>query len=159
MSEQRKRALEAKLSVKQREAALLCVERELAEHTESRITYAEIADRVGYSRKELHKWRNQNRTFIDYVNLLCDDYLESKRAIVYRNLMKLIDPKGENMMPSVKGMDLYFRRHGLLTDKQVVETKASDSSRSTKDIAKDIEELDELLEDVGSSSDKSTQRE
>lgn len=156
MSEQRKRALEAKLSVKQWEAALLCVERELAEHTELRITYAEIADRIGYSRKELHKWRNQNRTFIDYVNLLCDDYLEAKRAVVYRNLMKLIDPKAENAMPSVKGMDLYMRRYGLLTDRQVVETKDTDPSRSTKDITKDIEELDELLKEADSSSDKST---
>jgi len=145
LSEQRKRALEAKLTVKQREAALLCVERELAEDTDSRMTIAEIAERVGYSRKELWKWRTQNKAFIEYVNLLCDDFLESKRVVVYRNLMKLIDPKGENAMPSVKGIDLYLRRHGLLTDKQVVETREVGSSRSTDDIAKDIEELDELL--------------
>lgn len=144
MSEQRKRALEAKLTAKQREAALLCVERELAD-TDSRMTFDEIAKTIGYSRKELYKWRTQNRAFIEYVNLLCDDFLDSKRAVVYRNLMKLIDPKGENAMPSVKGIDLYLRRHGLLTDKQVVETREVGSSRSTEDIAKDIEELDVLL--------------
>lgn len=148
MSQTKKKALEAKLTAKQREAALLCVEREFAEDTESRMTFEEIADRIGYSSKELRKWRTQNKTFIEYVNLMCDDFLESKRAIVYRNLMKLIDPKGDNSMPSVKGIDLYLRRHGLLTDKTVVETKDIGSSRSTEDIAKDIEELDELLAEV-----------
>jgi hypothetical protein len=141
MSTARQKALEAKLTVKQREAALLCVERELAEDTESRLTYDEIADRIGYSRKELWKWRTQNKAFIEYVNLLCDDFLESKRAIVYRQLMKLI----EGSQPSVKGIDLYLRRHGLLTERQVVETKDGGSSRSNEDIAKDLEELDDLL--------------
>lgn len=148
MSEQRKRALEAKLTVKQREAALLCVERELAEDTESRMQVADIAEQIGYSRKELWKWRTQNKAFIEYVNLLCDDFLESKRVIVYRNLMKLIDPKGENAMPSVKGIDLYLRRHGLLTDKQVVETRGAGSSESTEDIAKSSEELDKCIKEA-----------
>lgn len=143
MSEARKKALEAKLSVKQREAALLCVERELAEDTETRITFDEIADIIGYSRKELWKWRSQNKTFIEYVNLLCDDFLRSKQARVYNRLMKLIDSE----QPSVKGIDLYFRRFGMLTDKQVVETKEHGGSRDNDDIAKELEDLDDILAD------------
>lgn len=143
MSDKRKRALEAKLTVKQREAALLCVERELAEDTETRLTYEDIAGRIGYSRMELYKWRTQNTSFIEYVNLLCDDFLTSKRAVVYRQLLKLI----EGPQPSVKGIDLYLRRHGLLTDKTVVETKDSGGSRSDADIEAELEELDDLLAD------------
>jgi hypothetical protein len=51
----------------------------------------------------------------------------------------------EGSQPSVKGIDLYLRRHGLLTERQVVETKDGGSSRSNEDIAKDLEELDDLL--------------
>jgi hypothetical protein len=134
----RKKQLEAKLSIKQREAALLLVERELGD--ESR-TLDEIAQELGMSVRGLYKWRTQNKDFIDYVNLLADEFLESKRAVVYRQMMRLI----EGPQPSVKALDLYMRRHGLLTDKQVVETRDANSTNSNEDIAKEIEELDELL--------------
>jgi Helix-turn-helix of insertion element transposase len=134
----RKKQLEAKLSIKQREAALLLVERELGD--ESR-TLDEIAQELGMSVRGLYKWRTQNKDFIDYVNLLADEFLESKRAVVYRQMMRLI----EGPQPSVKALDLYMRRHGLLTDKQVVETRDASAPQSNDDIAKELEELDELL--------------
>lgn len=149
MSEARKKALEARLEPRQREAALLCVERELSDEKD-RKSFDEIAAEVGVSRISLYKWRTQNKAFIDYVNLLCDDFLESKRAIVYRQLMKLI----EGAQPSVKALDLYMRRHGLLTDKQVVETKESGAARSNEDIAAELEELDEILADEGGNNDE-----
>jgi hypothetical protein len=134
----RKKQLEAKLSIKQREAALLLVERELGD--ESR-TLEEIAQELGMSVRGLYKWRTQNKDFIDYVNLLADEFLESKRAVVYRQMMRLI----EGPQPSVKALDLYMRRHGLLTDKQVVETRDASAPQSNDEIAKELEELDELL--------------
>jgi hypothetical protein len=134
----RKKQLEAKLSIKQREAALLLVERELGD--ESR-TLDEIAKELGMSVRGLYKWRTQNKDFIDYVNLLADEFLESKRAVVYRQMMRLI----EGPQPSVKALDLYMRRHGLLTDKQVVETRDASAPQSNDEIAKELEELDELL--------------
>jgi hypothetical protein len=134
----RKKQLEAKLSIKQREAALLLVERELGD--ESR-TLDEIAQELGMSVRGLYKWRTQNKDFIDYVNLLADEFLESKRAVVYRQMMRLI----EGPQPSVKALDLYMRRHGLLTDKQVVETRDASAPQSNDEIAKELEELDELL--------------
>jgi len=153
--EKRKQELEAKLSGKQRQAALLCVERELAEDTPSRLTLEEIADKIGYTRKQLWQWRTQNRAFIDYVNLICDDFFDSKRVTVYRRLMGLIDPKNENVMPSVKAIDLYFRRCGLLVDRQIVENRNTADTTSTEDISADIKELDHLLEETNKDDESS----
>ena len=140
MSEARKKALEARLDPRQRIAALLCVEREMTDEVE-RKSFDEIAEEVGVSRQSLYKWRTQNKTFIEYTNLLADDFLESKRARVYRQLMKLID----GPQPSVKGIQLYLQRHGLLTERQLIETKDVGSSRDNEDIAKEIAELDDLI--------------
>src|SRR5690625_2545941 len=106
------------------------------------MTFEDIATEVGVSRQSLLKWRQQNRASIDYVNYLADDFLAAERAFVYRQLMKSIS--GEQ--PSIKGIDLYFKRHGLITERSVVETVES-GGRDEADIAADIAELDDLLGD------------
>ncbi|MFD1135594.1 phBC6A51 family helix-turn-helix protein [Paenibacillus urinalis] len=142
MADKRKAALEAKLDPRQVIAALKCVEREFTAESE-RVSFDEIADEVGVSRQSLYKWRTQNRAFIDYVNYLADEFLESERAYVYRQLMKTIS----GSQPSIKGIDLYFKRHGLITQNVSVETKDGGSARTNEDIAQEIAELDELLND------------
>lgn len=138
----RKSALEAKLEARQIRAALMCVEREFAAEDE-RKGFDEIADDVGVSRQSLYKWRTQNRTFIDYVNLIADEMLESERAFVYRQLMKTIS----GPQPSIKGIDLYFKRHGLITNQIAVETKDAGGAKTNEDISAEIAELDALLGD------------
>jgi transposase-like protein len=138
----RKSALEAKLEVRQIRGALLCVEREFAAEDE-RKGFDEIAEEIGVSRQSLYKWRTQNRTFIDYVNLIADEMLEAERAFVYRQLMKTIS----GSQPSIKGIDLYFKRHGLITNQIAVETKGADGAKTNEDISAEIAELDALLGD------------
>jgi hypothetical protein len=137
----KKKKLESKLTLPQRTAALLCIERDLGEGTKNK-TYEEIAAELNISESCLYKWRTQNKDFIEYLNLISDEFFESKRSVVYKQLMKLI----EGTQPSVKAMDLYLRRHGLLTDKTVVENTNGDSGKSNDDIEKEIAELDDLLE-------------
>lgn len=144
MSDKKKAALEARLDGRQIKAALLCVEREFAAE-EDRKGFDEIADEVGVSRQSLFKWRTQNRAFIDYSNLLADDFLSADRAFVYRQLMRTI----AGAQPSVKGIDLYFKRHGLITQQVAVETKDAGSTRTNDELAQELEELDELLAEVG----------
>lgn len=144
MSDKRKAALEARLDGRQIKAALLCVEREFAAE-EDRRGFDEIADEVGVSRQSLYKWRTQNRAFIEYVNYIADDFLASERAFVYRQLMKTIS----GAQPSIKGIDLYFKRHGLITQNIAVETKDVGAARTNEELAAELEELDELLEEAG----------
>lgn len=137
---QRKKELEAKLTLQQKKAAMLVVEREMSD-TDKRKTFDEIAKEVGISVDGLYKWRKKNPDFIEYVNIIADEFLESERAFVYRQLMKLIG----GPQPSVKGIDLYFRRHGLLTDRQIVEQAQPEETKSNEDIKREIAELDNVL--------------
>jgi hypothetical protein len=55
---------------------------------------------------------------------------------------------GANGIPSVKALDLYMRRYGLLSDRTIVEDARSqvEEKRKTDDeIRKDIDELDALV--------------
>src|SRR5690606_1799317 len=79
-----------------------------------------------------------------FKNLIADTYLEEKRAIVNERLMSLID----SSQPSVKALDLYFRRFGLLTERhETVSVESQDASASNEKIEESMAELDELLEE------------
>jgi hypothetical protein len=138
----RLKALEAKLDARKRLAAYLLVENELRETGDKR-TQEDIAEEVGVSYKSLWEWKTKDSVFIEYKNALADDFLAEKRAYVYGQLMKLIG----GSQPSVKALDLYLRRFGLLTEKQVMVTEDNSGSRSNDDLAKELEELDDLLKD------------
>jgi transposase-like protein len=141
MSKARIKALEAALDGRKIKAALLCVEREFAAEADRRTT-DDIAEEIGVSRTALYNWRTQDAKFIEYSNLIADKFLSGHRAFVYKQLLKTID--GEQ--PSVKGIDLFFRRHGLITEKSVVETKDA-GSREGADLENDIADLDAMLAD------------
>lgn len=140
MTNAKRKALEARLDGRQIMAALACVEREFAGESERR-SYEEIAEEAGVSAKTLWQWRTQNKSFIDYVNSIADDFLASKRPVVYRRLMQLID----SAQPSVKGIDLFMKREGLITAQVSVETKDGAGSRENEDIANELAEIDDLL--------------
>lgn len=137
----RMRELEAKLDARQRKAAYLLVENELRETGERR-SYEDIAEEIGVTYKTIWEWRTKNRNFIDYKNEIADDFLADKRDQVYAQLMKLITAP----QPSVKAIDLFMRRHGLLTDRQITQQESASDGRSTDDLAKELAELDELLD-------------
>jgi len=140
MSAAKRKQLESRLDGRQKLAALAVVEREFAPESE-RKGFEEIAAEVGVSRNSLYEWRTQNKAFIDYVNFISDDFLSSKRPVVYRRLMQLID----GAQPSVKAIDLFMKREGLITAQVAVETKDAGAARSNEEIAAEIEEIDELL--------------
>lgn len=142
MSEAKRKRLESKLDGRQKLAALAVVEREFSPEDE-RKGFEEIAEEVGVGRRALYEWRTQNKAFIEYVNYLADDFLASKRPVVYKRLMQLIDAS----QPSVKAIDLFMKREGLITQQVAVETKdgGTTANKETADIEKDLAELDALL--------------
>lgn len=140
----RLKELEAKLTDQQRKAAFMLVENDLKSNKDdTKLTYEEIAEEVGVSYKTIWSWRTQNRNFIAYKNEISDDFLSDKRSKVYGQLLKLI----EGEQPSVKAIDLFMRRFGLLTEKSVVENVDSGSQRSEDAIKRQLAELDDLLGD------------
>lgn len=140
----RLKELEAKLTDQQRKAAFMLVENDLKSNKDdTKLTYEEIAEEVGVSYKTIWSWRTQNRNFIAYKNEISDDFLSDKRSKVYGQLLKLI----EGEQPSVKAIDLFMRRFGLLTEKSVVENVDSGTQRSEDAIKRQLAELDDLLDD------------
>jgi DNA-binding XRE family transcriptional regulator len=138
----RLKALEAKLDARKRNAAYLLVENELRESGEKR-KQEEIAEEVGVTSKTIWEWKTKDPVFIEYKNAIADDFLSEKRAFVYGQLMKSIS----GPQPSIKGIDIFMRRFGLLTEKQVNVTEDAGGSRNNEDIEKEIEELNDLLDD------------
>lgn len=134
-----KRQLEAKLDAQKKKAALLIVENDLAENGESK-SQEELAQEIGVSRNTLYRWRTQDDDFRDYVNLIADDFFRAHQTEVYRQHMKLI----KGTQPSVKAIDLWYRRWGMLTDRTITEDTAGNAN-SNEDIAKETAELDALL--------------
>ncbi len=142
MHPKKMQALEAKLNTAQKKAVYLLIENELLPKKEQR-TKEDIAEEVGVTYKTLWSWSTRNKDFIDYKNLVADEYLEENRNRVNAQLMKLID--GEQ--PSVKAIDLYFRRFGLLTERKQIEIDSGEGARTNDDLARELAELDELLDD------------
>lgn len=136
--------LEAKLTEQQRKAAYMLVENDLKSNKDpSKLTYEQIAEEIGVTYKTIWEWRKKNRNFIAYKNEISDDFLSDKRSRVYGQLLKLI----EGEQPSVKAIDLFMRRFGLLTEKTVVENVESGNQRSDDEIKQQLAELDDLLDD------------
>jgi transposase-like protein len=140
---QKKKRLEAKLTPQQRKAALLLVENELINNKAK--TQQQLAEEIGVDRVTLYRWRTQNQNFVEYTNILADEFLSAHRAEVYAQLLKLI--RGVNGVPSVKAIDTYLKRFGLLTERHVIETDVEGEHRTNEDLAKELEELDDLLDD------------
>lgn len=134
--------LEAKLTEQQRKAAYMLVENDLKPNKdETKLTYEQIAEEIGVSYKTVWTWKTKNRNFIAYKNEISDDFLSDKRSKVYGQLLKLI----EGEQPSVKAIDLFMRRFGLLTDKQQIENVDANQQRTDEEIKRQLADLDDLL--------------
>jgi transcriptional regulator with XRE-family HTH domain len=142
MTSKRIRELESKLTLQQQKAAFLLVENDLRDNGNKK-KKEDLAKEVGVTRQTLYDWQRKNRNFIDYKNEIADDFLADYRSGVYGQLMKLIN----SSQPSVKAIDLYLRRFGLLTEKQVIANEDSSGSRSNEDLEKELEDLDKLLDE------------
>ncbi|OZQ66557.1 phBC6A51 family helix-turn-helix protein [Paenibacillus odorifer] len=150
MSNARKgKVLEAQLTPQQQRAAQLLVINEWGELTEEggkKRTMQELADELGIARSTLFEWK-RNEMFVAYVNHLTERQLDGMRSEVYVALMRSIRG-GANGIPSVKALDLYMRRYGLLSDRTIIEDARSqvEEKRKTDDeIRADISELDALV--------------
>lgn len=145
MATKKFKALESKLTPQQRKAALLLVQNDLLDIGEEKRHLDAIADEVGVCLRTLHRWKNENAVFIEYMNLIADDFLASYQSGVYRQMMKLI----QSSQPSVKAIDLYLKRFGKLTERHVTESVGDNDEQSDEKIAEEIAELDRELNDEG----------
>ncbi|OLS39085.1 phBC6A51 family helix-turn-helix protein [Bacillus sp. MRMR6] len=101
------------LKDRQRLAALLLVENAFAPKKE-RKKKEKIAEEVGVTRMQLHRWDTEDTNFIAYKNFLASRVVDSKLPLVYAKLIESIENG------SIKGIELFLKRMGELSDKHEV---------------------------------------
>ena len=131
----RKDQLKGRLTAQQQKAIYLLVENEMLPNAEQR-TQEEIAQELGVERMTLYRWRTRNEEFIEFKNLVADDFLASDRDRVYGVLRKMIF----GSQPSVKAIDLYMKRFGLLTEK-IEQINTEGKGTSIEDLERQLDEL------------------
>lgn len=136
------------LSAQQKRVAQLLVDNEFGLLTEDgkKISTEAVAEMASVARSTIFEWKKKPE-FIVYMNGLADRALEVNRAEVYAGIMKLVRG-GANGVPSVKALDLYLRRYGLLTDRQIVESGEEATKReiSEQERTQALDKLDRLLD-------------
>jgi transcriptional regulator with XRE-family HTH domain len=148
----RRKILEAQLKPQQMMAAQKYVENGWAEvipESGGKKTMQELADDIGIARSTLYEWLKEE-AFTEYVNYLSDQQLDAMRTKANVALIKLIDG-GNNGLPSVKALDLFYKRHGLLTTVEVIDDRRDhiETRRKTdEEVRKDIAELDAMMNGV-----------
>lgn len=147
-SRQRK-ILESQLKPQQIRAAQLYVDNGWADvvpELGEKKTMQELADTVGVARSTLYEWL-KDESFREYVNYLTDAQLDGMRQEVNIALMKAIRG-GNNGLPSVKALDLFFRRHGLLTNVEVIDDRrdtVEHRRKTDEEVRANIAALDALM--------------
>ncbi|WHY73452.1 phBC6A51 family helix-turn-helix protein [Fictibacillus enclensis] len=126
-------------------AAQLLINNEFA--GKERRTQDTIAEEIGISRVQLWNWRKKDVKFIEYMNALADVTLDSYRATADAQLIKLIEGTSNNGLPSIKGLELYYKLSGRLVSRQeIVNLSEAPPKRATKqEIADELARLEELL--------------
>lgn len=140
----RRDQLAEQLSTKQQKAVYLLIENEMAPTSEQK-TQEELADELGISRKCLWEWRKKNQAFIEFKKEVAKDYLGDEVGLFAKALIDSM--RGTNGAPSQKALDLYAKMMGFIKNEHAVEiTKGN--ARTDEELAKELEELDALLDEV-----------
>jgi transcriptional regulator with XRE-family HTH domain len=130
----------SRFSQQQIEAAKLLAEPYEDDGTFKRLTYAEIAERVGVTDRTLRNWR-QDDAFIQLVNDLADKAMDDFLPRLYRSLKYRIE-----VDMSDKAIETALKRMGKLKDTSEVTATIKDE-REDKAIESEIEALRRALEE------------
>lgn len=142
--------LEVQLTAAQRKAAWLLVTGDIEEIGGGKSkTYEEIAKECGIDTKTLYNYRNKDAKFIAYMNAISYRVTDSFQSEADAMLRKLCLEGGANGLGSIKALELYYKRMGLLVSKQeITSTKTNINATrplTDEEIAEKLDELDSLL--------------
>ncbi|MGG1600949.1 phBC6A51 family helix-turn-helix protein [Paenibacillus naphthalenovorans] len=136
------------LTAQQKKVAQMLVDNEFGLLSEDgkKLPVDTVAEMGGIAKSTVYEWKKKPE-FRAHMNELADGALDSNRAEVYAAIMKLVRG-GANAVPSVKALDLYMRRFGLLTDKHLIETGEDVRRReiSPEERQQALDKLDRMLD-------------
>lgn len=113
--------LEVQISGVQRKAAWLLVNGDIESIGGAKSkTYDEIAEECGIDTKTLYNWRSKDAKFIAYCNAISYRVTDSFQSEADAMLRELCLRGGANGLGSIKALELYYKRMGLLVNKSEV---------------------------------------
>lgn len=145
----RRDQLAEKLTVKQQQAVYALIDNEMLPYKE-RKTQDELADELEVNRATLYRWRKQNQAFIEFKKEVAKDYLGDDVGLFAEALRRSM--VGTNGVPSMKALDLYAKMMGFITNEHKLEV-SSGNARTDEELAKELAELDAMLDEVSKESD------
>lgn len=136
--------LKTRLKPAQRLAAELIVANDFAGKGEKK-SFEQIAKEVGITDRTLYNWR-QNADFTRYLAAISDNKLDQYRSIADSQLMKLVKGTSNNGLPSVKGLEMYYKLIGRMQDRQTLEVvEARRPTMTREEISEQLKELDKYV--------------
>lgn len=136
--------LKQRLKPAQRLAAELIVANDFA-GKEDKKNLDEIGKEVGVDRRTLYNWR-QNADFTRYLAAISDNKLDQYRSLADSQLMKLVMGTSNNGLPSVKGLEMYYKLVGRMQDRQTLIVEENRRLAMTRDeISEQLKELDKYV--------------
>lgn len=111
-------------------------------------TMEQIAAEVGVSHMSIHRWKNDDE-FIELKNLYAERILSESIPTVHGVLLKSIKSK----QPSMKALEMFYKLHSMLNDKQIVENVNDVDKRDDASVSESLAELDALLDEKDGGKD------
>ena len=134
--------LRIRLTPGQQKAAELIVERDFnARVGQKKTTYGDIAAEVGITDRQLYTWR-KDPNFTRYTAAISDNRLDQYRSLADSQLLKLVQGTSNNGLPSIKGLEMYYKLIGRMKDQPIVSISENKQPTMTREEAR--EELQKL---------------
>lgn len=105
------------------------------------LTYKEIAEKVGISERQFHRWKDDPEFKMAVANRALENLYEEVPEVFNANLKRA--KAGE-----VRSVELFYKLLGLLVDRAEVEVE-NKGDASNDDIKNDIEAMRQMLKDKG----------
>jgi predicted DNA-binding protein YlxM (UPF0122 family) len=104
----------------------------------------DIAEEIGVSRQALYEWRTGDIIFVKYMEALSEIRLAQYRSLADAQLINLIRG-GNNGLPSSKGLEMFYKLQGRLTERSEVVQVSEDDRKvqplSSEQIERELAEL------------------
>ena len=123
------------LTEQQKTAAELFVMRDV-----NKMTVRQIADEVGISERQLYRWKQNNKDYIQYQNELSenimDDFL-TEAYVIIREIMRTAQTEGNK----IKAAELVLKNRGKLKQVHQMDVDMEIKSRSNEELEAEIDDM------------------
>lgn len=115
----------------------------LSQPNKAGMTFEEIAEHAGISVRQLHRWRKDP----EFKQAVVQQALENVKEVIPDVLKAHIRKAKQGNM---KAIELFYKLHGLLVEKQEVEQKVETKDVTNDDLQADIAKIKELIQEARS---------